>query len=77
VTGCSKDSLQTRLIKIGQRIVRQARAITFQLAGWPSMAPWSGSSLTPSADCERHRHARDPDTDRNRTKAAGQVFPTR
>jgi hypothetical protein len=49
----SLTSLQLKLIKIGARVVRHARAITFQLAEVAVTGRWSAPSSPPSADCER------------------------
>ena len=43
------------------RVMRHARAITFQLAEVAVTGPMVRAILTTSADCERHRHARDSD----------------
>jgi hypothetical protein len=58
----SLTSLQLKQIKIGARVVRHARAITFQLPMWSSPARWYAPSSLPSADCERHHYAHDCDT---------------
>jgi regulation of enolase protein 1 (concanavalin A-like superfamily) len=55
----SLTSLQLKLIKIGARVVRHARAITFQLAEVAVTGPMVRTILPPSTDCERHRHAHD------------------
>jgi hypothetical protein len=57
----SLTSLQLKLIKIGARVVRHARAITFQLAESPSAARWSAPSSPPSAAFEHLRHLHDRD----------------
>nr|WP_244271051.1 transposase [Thioclava nitratireducens] len=57
----SLTSLQLKLIKIGARVVRHARAITFQLAEVAVTGRWCGPSLPPSAVFERLRHAHDHD----------------
>jgi hypothetical protein len=66
----SLTSLQLKLIKIGARMVRHARAITFQLAEVAVTGPMVRATLLPSAVYERPRNARDRDPDPDSTKAA-------
>ncbi len=74
----SLTSLQLQLIKIGARVVRHARAITFQLAEVAVTGPMVRAILAAtSAAFERPRHLPDAEAARNRTKGAGQVCPTR
>ena len=61
----SLTSLQLKLIKIGARVVRHARAIIFMLAEVPSQARWCGRSLPRSTDYERLRRALDLNPDPN------------
>ena len=61
----SLTSLQLKLIKVGARVVRHARAITSQLAESRSPALWCAPSSPPSADCERRRYVHDRDPDPN------------
>ena len=56
----SLTSLQTRIIKIGARVVRHARAITFQLLPrLPLAALCSVVSSRPSSGCVHHRFQHD------------------
>ena len=55
----SLTSLQTRLIKTGARVVRHARAITFQLAEVAVSGNCSTASLPPSKGYARHRFQHD------------------
>jgi hypothetical protein len=71
----SLTSLQLKLIKIGARVVRHARAITFQLAEVVVTGPMVRAILAPSADCERLSNAHDRDPRSTRMKAVGQLCP--
>jgi len=61
----SLTGLQLKLIKIGARVVRHARAMPFQMAEVAVQARWCAPSSPRSADCERHRYARDCEPDPN------------
>jgi hypothetical protein len=66
----SLTSLQLKLIKIGARVVRHARAITFQFAEVAVTARWYAPSSPRSAAFERHRYAHDCNPRASWTKAA-------
>jgi len=53
VADWSLTSLRNRLIRIGARVVRHARAITFQLAEVASVVIYSPASSLPSIACAR------------------------
>jgi hypothetical protein len=61
----SLSSLQLKLIKIGARVVRHARAITFQLAEVAVTGPMVRAILAATAAFERHRYAREQASDSN------------
>jgi hypothetical protein len=62
-------SLQQKLIKIGTRIVRHARAFAFQQAKVTVTGQWSGPYLRRSDVSECHRYACGAETDWGQTKA--------
>ena len=73
----SLTSLQLKLIKPGPASSATPEQSPSNWLRWPSPARWCAPSSPPSADCERHRCARDHERESNRRKAAGQVRPWR
>ena len=70
-------SLQLKLIKIGARVVRHARAMTFQLTEVAVTGPMVRAILAAIRRLRAPHHARDRDPRSTRTKVAGQVCPLR
>ena len=71
----SLTSLQLKLIKIGARVVRHARAITFQLAEVAVTGSMVRAILAAIQRLRAPRYARDRDPDPNQTIAARQACP--
>ena len=69
----SLTSLQLKLIKMGARVVRHARAITFQLAEVAVTGPMVGAILAAIRRLRTPPSCRDAETASKRTNAARQV----
>lgn len=77
MAGWSLTSLQLKPIKMGARVIRHARAITFQLSEMAVTGAIVPAILATIRRCERLRHSRNRDPRPNRTKAPRQVCPPR